>query len=118
MKTSAALAAGLSVGSMAFAKDSQSSMRMDLKIVVSFIGGSLITAISALVPNTGVMGALAFGFPFPWLSQSIYPAGGPMILNFTGLVLDLLVWATVSFIVITLTLKFRKGNSDSVPSAM
>jgi len=104
---------------MAFAKDSQSSsMRMDLKVIISFIGGSLITAISALVPNTGIMGALAFGFPFPWLSQSFFPAGGPMILNFTGLVLDLLVWTVVSFIVITLTLKFRKDKSDTDPSAM
>ena len=103
---------------MAFAKNSQSSMRMNMNVFISFIGGSLITAISALVPNTGVMGALAFGFPFPWLSQSFYPAGGPMILNFTGLVLDLLVWTIVSFIVITLTLKLRKDKSDTDPSAM
>jgi len=93
-------------------------MRMDMKIVVSFIGGSLITAISALLPNSAIIGAIAFGFPFPWLSQSFFPSGGPMILDFTGLVLDLLVWTIVSFILITLTLKFRKDNSDSDPSVM
>lgn len=100
---------------MTFAEDSRiSSMKMGKKVFYAFVGGSIITLITAYLPNYTVIGTSAYGFPFPWLVQSFYPPGGPMMLFIIGLVLDIFVWTIIAFIVITLYLKIRKDDSATV----
>ena len=103
---------------MTFAENSRiSSMKMGRKVLYSFVGGSLITLITAILPNNAVIGTSGYGFPFPWLAQSFYPPGGPMMLLIGSLILDILVWTIIAFIVITLCLKLRKDDSATVLSA-
>lgn len=78
------------------------SMGLGQKVMYSFAGGAIFTLATVLFENTAIMGALAYGFPFPWLAQSLYPIGGQMIFLFTGLILDILVWTIALFIVIKL----------------
>ncbi|MBY8997598.1 MAG: hypothetical protein KGD60_07690 [Candidatus Thorarchaeota archaeon] len=94
---------------MAFEEDSQTSfMTRGQKVAYSVVGGFVFTLATALLPNTALIGTSAHGYPFPWLSQPLYPPGSPMILLWTGLVLDILVWTVVAFLVITLYQVLRK----------
>ncbi len=97
---------------MPFTENSQiPSMKMGRKVLYSFVGGSLLALITAILPNNIVIGTSAYGYPFPWLSQPFYPPNGPMILLIGGLILDILVWTIIGFIVLTLYLRFRKDDS-------
>lgn len=103
---------------MPFTENSQmSSKKMGRNVLYSFVGGSLIALITAIFPNNAVIGTSAYGFPFPWLAQSFYPPGGPMMFLIGGLILDILVWTILAFIAITLYLKLRKDDSATVLSA-
>ena len=93
---------------MTFIENSQTSfMSQSQKVVYSVIGGFVVTLITALFPNTAMIGTSGYGYPFPWLAQSFYPPGGPMILLWSGLILDHLVWTVVAFFVIKLYYKIR-----------
>ncbi|MHA1936111.1 MAG: hypothetical protein ACW97A_12610 [Candidatus Thorarchaeota archaeon] len=97
---------------MAFAENSQASfMTLGRKVVYSFIGGFVITLITVLLPNTAIIGISSYGYPFPWLGQSFILPEGPMILLWSGLILDLLVWTVVVFVIINLYQVLRKKES-------
>ena len=66
----------------------------------SIIGGVMITLATALVPNTTLIGASNFGYPFPWLSQLLYPIGSPFTIIWSALLVNILVWAVLAFVVI------------------
>ena len=94
---------------MAFEEDSQTSfMTRGQKVSYSVVGGFVFTLATVLLPNTALIGTSAHGHPFPWLAQPLYPQGSPMVLLWTGLILDLLVWTVVAFLVITLYQVLRK----------
>jgi len=71
------------------------------KVVYSAVGGFVFTLIMALLPNTAVIGVLAYGYPFPWLIQSFSPFGR-MALIWSSLILDYLIWTVVTFLIIKL----------------
>jgi hypothetical protein len=97
---------------MAFVENSQKpSMTLGQKVVYSVVGGIVFTLISALFPNTGLIGTSGYGYPFPWLAQPFYPSGGPMIFLVSGLILDQLVWTVVAFLVIKIYQVLRKEES-------
>ena len=88
---------------MTFAESSQTSfMTLGHKVIYSVVGGFVFTLLTALSPNVAIIGFSAYGFPFPWLAQSFYPPGSPMIFLWSGLVLDVFVWTVVAFLVIKL----------------
>ncbi len=94
---------------MTFIDNSQISfMTQGQKVVYSVIGGFVVTLITALFPNTVMIGTSGYGYPFPWLAQSFYPLGGPMMLLWSGLIIDHLVWTVVAFLVIKLYQVLRK----------
>ncbi|MHA2397042.1 MAG: hypothetical protein ACXAC0_10090 [Candidatus Thorarchaeota archaeon] len=87
---------------MAFEEEPQALfITLSLKVAYSVVGGIVLTLATVLFPNTALIGTSAYGYPFPWLSQPLYPLGGPMVLLLTGLIFDLLVWTVVAFLVIT-----------------
>ena len=89
--------------------NSQTSiMTQGQKVVYSVIGGFVVTLITALLPNTAMIGTSGYGYPFPWLAQSFYPLGGPMMFLWSGLIIDQLVWTVVAFLVIKLYQTLRK----------
>lgn len=103
---------------MAFEEDSQASiMTLGQKVVYSVVGSLVFTLITALLPNTAIIGSSAHGYPFPWLAQPLYPQGGPTILLWIGLILDLLVWTVAAFLVITLYQVLRKEESATALAA-
>ena len=86
---------------MAFDEDSHtSSINYSRMIGYSIIGGVMITLATALVPNTTLIGASNFGYPFPWLSQLLYPIGSPFTIIWSALLVNILVWAVLAFVVI------------------
>lgn len=88
---------------MAFDETSQKRIILCGKnILYSIIGGVFITLATSLIPNAGLLGTSKYGFPFAWLSQLLYPIGSPLTLLWTGLILDLLVWITAVFLIITI----------------
>ncbi|MHA2143728.1 MAG: hypothetical protein ACXADD_19795 [Candidatus Thorarchaeota archaeon] len=87
------------------------SMPIGKIIVYSVAGGMLFTLITALFPNTLMIGTSGYGYPFPWLAASFFPTGGPMMLLLSGLILDQLVWTVVAFLVIKLYQVLRKEES-------
>ena len=94
---------------MAFEEESQAPfMTLGLKVTYSVAGGLVLTLITVLLPNTALIGTSAHGYPFPWLAEPLYPLGSPMVLLWTGLIFDLLVWTVVVFLVITLYQVLRK----------
>jgi hypothetical protein len=94
---------------MAFKEESQEPvMTKGQKVTYSVAGSFVLTLASALLPNTALIGTSAYGYPFPWLAQPFYPLGSPMVLLWTGLIFDLLVWTVVAFSVITLYQVLRK----------
>ena len=101
---------------MAFVENSQTSfMTQGQKVIYSVIGGFVVTLITALLPNNAIIGTSAYGYPFPWLAQSFFPIGSPMILLWSGLIIDLLVWTVVVFLVIKL---YNKIRTEDPPTAL
>jgi hypothetical protein len=80
------------------------------KILVSIILGSIITLASSVVPSTGGgIGARNAGYPFPWMTQPIYP-GAPIVIDYIGLVLDIIIWTVIALLIIQLFFYFEKRN--------
>ncbi len=97
---------------MPFVENSKtSSITLGQKVVYSVVGGFVFTLITALLPNTAMIGISGHGYPFPWLAQPIYPPGRPMIFLWSGLILDHLVWTVVAFLVIKLYQMLRQQES-------
>ncbi len=74
-------------------------------IIGGVIGGVVITLASAVynATPTGLVGATWYGFPLSWLYKLVVaPQYNPWTINYTGLVVDLVVWFVVVFIVLML----------------
>jgi hypothetical protein len=80
----------------------ESSLSLSKKIMYSIIGGIFITLGTSILPNNTVIGASNFGYPFPWLSQPLYPIGSLPTLIWSAVIIDIGVWSLVSFVVVIL----------------
>lgn len=91
--------------------------KLIIKLLLSFIGGIIITLITGLFPYpTGeVIGSNKWGYPFYWLSQIIYP-GAEKIINWANLLINTLIWSFMMFLIINLLdylinkIRIRKSN--------
>jgi len=65
--------------------------------------GVLVTALTGLVNNTpaGLLGAVHYGYPLPWLYQVVYP-GAPMQVDPMILVMDIVMWSVIIGIILLL----------------
>jgi hypothetical protein len=103
---------------MPFVENSKtSSMTLGQKVVYSVVGGFVFTLITALLPNTAMIGISGYGYPFPWLAQPFYPPGSPVIFLWSNLILNHLVWTVIVFLVIKFYQVLRKEESVTALAA-
>lgn len=86
---------------------------MDYKFAVeSVVGGAVITGISFLYNSipSGIVGANGwYGFPMTWISYLVVgPQYSPWSISWTGLIVDIVIWAIVVAIVLTLLKRYKK----------
>ena len=85
-------------------------MNMYRRIFISIILGSVIALASSIIPGTGGgIGARTAGYPFPWMVQPVYP-GAPIVIDYTGLVLDIVIWTVVVLLILQMYFYFEKRN--------
>ena len=92
-------------------------MTLGQKVVYSVVGGFVFTLITALLPNTAMIGISGYGYPFPWLAQPFYPPGSPVIFLWSNLILNHLVWTVIVFLVIKFYQVLRKEESVTALAA-
>ena len=58
--------------------------------------GILVTGLTGLINNTpeGLVGAVHYGYPLPWLYQVVYP-GAPMQVDTVKLLVDVAIWSVI-----------------------
>jgi len=71
--------------------------------LLSLALGLSLTALTGLISNTpeGLLGAVHYGYPLPWLHQVVYP-GMPMQVDPVALLIDVTVWSVIIGIVLLL----------------
>jgi hypothetical protein len=70
------------------------------KLGYSIAGGFIITLLTSILPNNTAIGASNSGYPFPWLSQPLYPIGSPPTIIWEALAIDTFVWVFAVFVII------------------
>ena len=87
-------------------------MKMGMTIVAAIIVGVVITLITGLLPSTpsGLVGAVWYGYPLNWINRLIISptAGNPWVVQWVGLIVDIVVWFIVALIVLMLISMTRK----------
>ena len=80
-------------------------------LILAIIAGVLITLVTGLINTTpgGLMGAVWYGFPFPWLIMYVIaPQYFPWHVRPLRFVLDIVVWAIVVWVILFAISKARK----------
>jgi hypothetical protein len=75
------------------------------QLILSALVGVAITLITGLISNTSPMllGAVQYGYPFPWLFRRILaPEYFPWAVDTGNLVVDIVLWSIVAGIVLVL----------------
>jgi len=86
-------------------------MNMTNRLVVSILGGEVVTLLTGLMSNTPQMlvGAEHFGFPLAWLFRMIVaPEYNPWRIDFLDFLADLVVWSAIICVVLFVLEKTRK----------
>ena len=86
-------------------------MNMTNRLIVSILGGEVVTLLTGLVSNTPQMlvGAEHFGFPLAWLFRMIVaPEYNPWRIDFLNFLADLVVWSATICVVLFVLEKIRK----------
>ena len=87
------------------------SVRM-IDILLSIIGGIVITLLTAFIPLQSLLGATHFGFPLAWRIQLVLaPQYNPSRINITNFIIDIVIWSLIVGIAIFLTRKRISGSS-------
>ncbi len=84
------------------------------RIVVSILGGEIITLLTGLFSNTPQMmvGAEWFGFPLAWLIRMIVaPEYNPWRIEFVNFLADVVVWSVILLVIVFIVEKVRKPAS-------
>jgi hypothetical protein len=81
------------------------------RLVVSILGGEIITLLTGLFSNTPEMlvGAEHFGFPLAWLIRMIVaPEYNPWRIEFVNFLADVVVWSVILLVIVFIVEKVRK----------
>jgi hypothetical protein len=84
------------------------------RLVVSILGGEIITLLTGLFSNTPQMlvGAEHYGFPLAWLIRMIVaPEYNPWRIEFVNFLGDVVVWSVILLVVVFIVEKVRKPAS-------
>jgi hypothetical protein len=80
------------------------------RLIVSILGGELVTLLTGLIRNTPPMlvGAVHYGYPLPWLIRLVIaPQYSPWRIEVVNFFADLLVWSIITGIVVFITTRLR-----------
>ena len=80
-------------------------------LVVSILGGEIITLLTGLFSNTPQMlvGAEHYGFPLAWLIRMIVaPEYNPWRIEFVNFLADVVVWSVILLVIVFIVEKVRK----------
>jgi hypothetical protein len=89
-------------------------MKTISRVVVSIVGGVIITLVTGLFSNTPGMlvGAEWYGFPLAWLIRMIVaPEYNPWKVEYVNFIADVVVWSVILFVIIFIVDKVRKPAS-------
>jgi hypothetical protein len=89
-------------------------MNTTSRLVVSILGGEIITLLTGLFSNTPEMlvGAEHFGFPLAWLIRMIVaPEYNPWRIEFVNFLADVVVWSVILLVIVFIVEKVRKPAS-------
>jgi len=75
--------------------------------IYSVISGIILTLVTFL-KGMGLIGGGPIGFPFPWLHYTVLPSFTGYTPDWTGLILDILIWSVISFVVLFILLREKK----------
>jgi hypothetical protein len=84
------------------------------RLVVSILGGEIITLLTGLFSNTPEMlvGAEHYGFPLAWLIRMIVaPEYNPWRIEFVNFLADMVVWSVILLVIVFIVEKVRKPVS-------
>jgi len=84
---------------------------MTNRLLISILGGELLTLLTGLVPSTppGLVGAIHHGYPLPWLFRLVIaPQYNPWRIDLLNFFADIIVWAVIVGIVVFLAARLRK----------
>jgi len=87
---------------------------MTNRLVVSILGGEIITLLTGLFSNTPEMlvGAEHYGFPLAWLIRMIVaPEYNPWRIEFVNFLADVVVWSVILLVIVFIVEKVRKPAS-------
>jgi len=78
-------------------------------IVIAIVVGVAITLASGLFSNTpsGLVGAVHFGYPLPWLHQVVYP-NAPLEVDAVILLIDSVIWIVIVGLILFLIESLRR----------
>jgi hypothetical protein len=89
-------------------------MNTTSRLLVSILGGVIITLLTGLFPSTPQMlvGAEWYGFPLAWLIRMIVaPEYNPWRVEFLNFIADVVVWSVILFVIVFIVDKVRKPAS-------
>jgi len=84
------------------------------RLLVSILGGELLTLLTGLIQSTPPMlvGAEHFGFPFAWLFRLVIaPQYNPWRMDLLSFFADIVVWSVIVFVIVFVLEKARKPAS-------
>jgi hypothetical protein len=84
------------------------------RLVVSILGGEIITLLTGLFSNTPEMlvGAEHYGFPLAWLIRMIVaPEYNPWRIEFVNFLADVVAWSVILLVIVFIVEKVRKPVS-------
>jgi hypothetical protein len=84
------------------------------RLVVSILGGEIVTLATGLLPNTPQMlvGAVHYGFPIAWLFRMIVaPEYNPWRIDFLKFLADVVVWSVILIVIVFILEKVGKPAS-------
>jgi hypothetical protein len=84
------------------------------RLVVSILGGEIMTLLTGLFSNTPEMlvGAEHYGFPLAWLIRMIVaPEYNPWRIEFVNFLADVVVWSVILLVIVFIVEKVRKPAS-------
>ena len=87
----------------------RTKMKGQTVIVIAIVVGVAITLASGLFSNTpsGLLGAVHFGYPLPWLHQVVYP-NAPLEVDALILLVDAVIWTVIAGLILFLIESIRR----------
>jgi hypothetical protein len=85
------------------------------RLVVSILGGEIVTLLTGLFSNTPQMllGAEHYGFPLAWLIRMIVaPEYNPWRIDVLSFLADVVVWSVILIVIVFILEKVRKSGQN------